>query len=119
MTAPAARRGAVAERASSTSDTPGQGGRRRLLPSAPPAPSWLTVIGDTVDWVIVAIGAAMILLVFFNVVSHLFGRDLAATIELCELLMVWVTFLGGTAAARRGAHMAITELLDKLSPPAR
>jgi len=72
------------------------------------------MIGDVVDWTIVAIGAVMIMLVFSNVVLHVFGKDMAATTELCELLMVWVTFLGGAAAARRGAHMAITEIIDKL-----
>ena len=87
-----------------------------LLPPAPPVPAPLRLIGEAVDWVIVAIGAVMIVLVFFNVVTHLFGRDLAATTELCELLMVWVTFLGGAAAARRGTHMSITELIDKLAP---
>lgn len=29
--------------------------------------------------------------------------------------MVWVTFLGGAAAAQRGAHMSINEFLDKLT----
>ena len=72
------------------------------------------MIGDAVDWSIVIIGAVMIVLVFINVVMHAFGKDMAATTEMCELLMVWVTFLGGAAAARRGAHMAITELIDKL-----
>lgn len=73
------------------------------------------MLGDAVDWSIVGIGALMIVLVFINVVMHSFGKDMAATTETCELLMVWVTFLGGAAAARRGAHMAITELIDKLA----
>lgn len=73
------------------------------------------MLGDAVDWSIVGIGALMIVLVFINVVMHSFGKDMAATTEMCELLMVWVTFLGGAAAARRGAHMAITELIDKLA----
>lgn len=89
--------------------------QRGLLPPAPPAPAPLCVLGDAVDWSIVGIGALMIVLVFINVVMHSFGKDMAATTELCELLMVWVTFLGGAAAARRGAHMAITELIDKLA----
>jgi TRAP-type C4-dicarboxylate transport system permease small subunit len=72
------------------------------------------MLGDAVDWSIVGIGALMIVLVFINVVMHSFGKDMAATTELCELLMVWVTFLGGAAAARRGVHMSITELIDKL-----
>ena len=62
----------------------------------------------------VALGAAMVVLVFANVVSHVFGGDVAWTTELAELMMVWVTFLGGAAATRRGAHMRITEFLDKL-----
>ena len=88
--------------------------QRGLLPPAPPGPAPLRLLGDAVDWSIVVIGAVMIVLVFINVVMHAFGKDMAATTELCELLMVWVTFLGGAAAARRGVHMAITELIDKL-----
>ncbi len=88
--------------------------QRGLLPPAPPAPAPLRLIGDAVDWSIIGIGAVMIVLVFINVVMHSFGKDMAATTEMCELLMVWVTFLGGAAAARRGVHMAITELIDKL-----
>ena len=88
--------------------------QRGLLPSAPPAPAPLRLLGEAVDWSIVGIGAVMIVLVFINVVMHAFGKDMAATTELCELLMVWVTFFGGAAAARRGVHMAITELIDKL-----
>jgi len=88
--------------------------QRGLLPPAPPGPAPLRMLGDAVDWSIVAIGAVMIVLVFINALMHAFGKDMAATTEMCELLMVWVTFLGGAAAARRGAHMAITELIDKL-----
>jgi TRAP-type C4-dicarboxylate transport system permease small subunit len=32
---------------------------------------------------------------------------------------VWVTFLGGAAASRRGLHMTITEFLDKLGTGGR
>jgi TRAP-type C4-dicarboxylate transport system permease small subunit len=85
-----------------------------LLPWAPPAPAPVALLGAAVDWAVVAIGAAMIVLVFVNVVMHVFHRDLAWVIELSELLMVWVTFLGGAAAARRGSHMRITEFIDKL-----
>ena len=93
--------------------------QRGLLPPAPPGPAPLRLLGDAVDWSIVVIGAVMIVLVFINVVMHSFGKDMAATTEICELLMVWVTFLGGAAAARRGAHMAITELIDKLGTGSR
>ena len=90
-----------------------------LLPPGPPAPLPIRVLGRIVDWTIVAIGAAMIVLVFLNVLFHLVSRDIAWTTELSEFLMVWVTFLGGAAASRRGLHMTITEFLDKLGPRRR
>ncbi len=90
-----------------------------LLPPGPPAPWPIRAFGSLVDWTIVAIGSVMIVLVFVNVVFHITGGDIAWTTELCELLMVWVTFLGGAAATRRGAHMTITEFLDKLGPQRR
>jgi TRAP-type C4-dicarboxylate transport system permease small subunit len=72
-----------------------------------------------VDWTVVGIGAVMVVLVFCNVVTHLLHRDIAWTTELCEFMMVWATFLGGAAAARRGAHMTITEFLDKMTDSQR
>jgi TRAP-type transport system small permease protein len=88
-----------------------------LLPLAA-APLPLRLLGRAVDWAVIAIGATMATLVFLNVSLHLFGKDLAWVTEFGELLMVWVTFLGGACAAQRGAHMTITELIDKL-PAAR
>ena len=85
-----------------------------MLPRSPPAPPLLEAFGALVDWTVVLIGAVMIVLVFTNVVLHVFGRDLAAVTESAELLMVWVTFLSGACAARRGAQMTITEFIDKL-----
>jgi TRAP-type C4-dicarboxylate transport system permease small subunit len=85
-----------------------------MLPPGPAAPAPIRALGALVDWSVVAIGAVMVTLVFVNVVLHAFGRDLAWVVELSELLMVWVTFLAGASAARRGAHMTITEFLDKL-----
>ena len=88
--------------------------RRPLLPPGPAAPLPILLLGAAVDWAVVALGAGMVVLVFANVVSHVFGGDVAWTTELAELIMVWVTFLGGAAATRRGVHMRITEFLDKL-----
>jgi len=90
-----------------------------MLPPAPHAPAPLAAFGAAVDWTVVAIGAVMIALVFANVLLHVVGRDLAWVTELAELLMVWVTFLGGACAARRGAQMTITEFIDKLHGDAR
>jgi TRAP-type C4-dicarboxylate transport system permease small subunit len=93
--------------------------RRPLLPAGPPGPVPVRLLGAAVDWAVIALGAAMVALVFVNVLFHVFGGDVAWTTELCELIMVWVTFLGGAAATRRGAHMRITEFLDKLPGPPR
>jgi TRAP-type transport system small permease protein len=84
-----------------------------------PPPLLIRGLARVVDLAVIAIGATMIVLVFFNVVLHAFGKDLAWMTELGELLMVWVTFLGGVAAAHRGAHMSINEFLDKLSEEKR
>jgi TRAP-type C4-dicarboxylate transport system permease small subunit len=86
-----------------------------LAPMARPV-RWL---GHVVDWTVIAMGTTLIALVFVNVVIHAFGKDMAWLTELGELLMVWVTFLGGAAAAQRGAHMAINEFLDKLDAAGR
>ncbi|HEX2541727.1 MAG TPA: TRAP transporter small permease subunit [Caldimonas sp.] len=91
-----------------------------MLPPGPDAPAPIRWLGRAVDWAIVVMGMAMVTLVFANVLLHnLLQRDLALTTEVGELLMVWVTLLGGAAAARRGAHMTITELIGRLRGGAR
>jgi TRAP-type C4-dicarboxylate transport system permease small subunit len=91
----------------------------RLLEPAPPAPLPIRLLGRVVDWSVILIGATMATMVFINVCLHLFHWDLAWVTEFGELLMVWVTFLGGACAAQRGAHMTITEFIDKLEPGKR
>jgi TRAP-type C4-dicarboxylate transport system permease small subunit len=82
------------------------------LPQPPNEPAPVRLLGLAVDWLVVGAGAVMVVLVFVNVILHLLGKDLAWVIEFCELMMVWVTFFGAAAATRRGAHMAVTELVD-------
>ncbi len=92
------------------------GAAATLLPPGPPAPAFIAWLARAVDWSIVLIGAVMATLVFVNViVRNVFHGDIAWTTEFCELLMVWVTFLGGAAATRRGAHMVVGEFVGKLS----
>jgi TRAP-type transport system small permease protein len=90
-----------------------------MLEPVAAAPWPIRWIGRTVDWAVIAIGATMATMVFANVLLHLVHHDLAWVTEFGELLMVWVTFLGGACAAQRGAHMTITEFIDKLPPPRR
>ncbi len=94
----------------------GPGAAATLLPAGPHSPWPIRCLGRAVDWAIIVIGAVMASLVFANVIVHnVFDGDIAWTTEFGELLMVWVTFLGGAAATRRGAHMAIGEVIGRLS----
>jgi TRAP-type C4-dicarboxylate transport system permease small subunit len=88
-------------------------------PQPRPTPLMLRWLGRMVDWAVIGMGGALAVLIFINVVMHAVGKDLAWLTELGEFLMVWVTFLGGAAAAQRGAHMSINEFLDKLQPKGR
>ena len=83
-----------------------------LLSPVAAAPLPIRALGRVVDWAVIAIGGTMALLVFFNVSLHVIHKDLAWVTELGELLMVWVTFLGGACATRRGMHMSINEFVD-------
>lgn len=95
-------------------DTPPESAHT-LLPAGPPAPLPIRWLGTLVDWSVLLIGATMALLIFSNVVMHnFFNDDFAWITEFCELLMVWVTFLGGAAATRRGAHMVVGEVVSRL-----
>lgn len=84
----------------------------RLLPPAPPEPAPLRWLGELVDWSIIALGSALVVIVFANVVMHQLDYDIAWTTEFGEFVMVWTTFLGAAAAARRLGHMAISEVVD-------
>jgi TRAP-type C4-dicarboxylate transport system permease small subunit len=82
-------------------------------PRQPPA--IIRAFGTFIDWATIAMGAAIVCLVFTNVVLHQVGHDIAWTTEMSQLLMVWMIFVGGAAAARRGEHIAITEFVDWLA----
>ncbi len=88
-----------------------------LLPPGPAAPAPLRWLGAFVDTAIVLLGAALVVVVFSNVVLHAFDKDIAWTTEFGELVMVWTTFLGVAAAVQRNAHMAVTELIDLVPEP--
>lgn len=92
---------------------------REILPRGPIQPWPIHLLARVIDWALVTAAAVMIVLVFFNVCAHAVGHDLAETTETCELLMVWVSFLGGASIVRRSGHMTITEFIDKLGDTPR
>lgn len=82
-----------------------------------PEPAVLRVIGDAVDLAVTVLAAILLAVMLANVASRvLLNADIAWNTELGEFVLLWATFLGGASAARRGAHMRITELVDALPP---
>lgn len=90
-----------------------------LLPCGPIQALPIHLFARLIDWALVIAAGAMIVLVFFNVCAHAAGSDVSQTIEACEFLMVWVSFLGGASIVRRSGHLTITEFIDKLGDKAR
>lgn len=82
-----------------------------------PEPLGLRVVGDLIDLAVLALAVVLLVVMFANVAARLaLDSDIAWNTELGEFVLLWATFLGGAAAARRGAHMRITEFLEKMPP---
>lgn len=77
-------------------------------------------LGDGLEIVIVVLGTALLTVMSANVLARaFFNADIAWNTEFGEFALVWATFLGGAAAARRGAHMCISEFVEKIPPTLR
>lgn len=76
-------------------------------------------------WARIELGAAAILavaitiLILLNVVTRSLGAALFWTDELAIYAMVWMTFLGASAAVHHGSAVAVTIVTDALSPGLR
>jgi TRAP-type C4-dicarboxylate transport system permease small subunit len=69
-------------------------------------------LGDGLDITIVVLGSMLLVVMTANVLARsILNADIAWNTEFGEFALVWATFLGGAAAARRGAHMCITEFV--------
>jgi len=78
--------------------------------------SWLWSV---VDAVMAVLMAAMIGLVFANVVLRYgFASGIRQSVELSRLWFVWVVMLGAAVTLRRGEHLAVAEFSEKLFPAA-
>lgn len=72
-----------------------------------------------VDVVIAVLLAAMIMLVFANVVLRYgFSSGIRQSVELARLWFVWVVMLGAAVALRRGEHLAVAEFSEAFFPRA-
>ena len=64
--------------------------------------------------------SAMAVLVFGNVIARfVFNHSLAVSDEMSTYLFVLMSFMGTAIAARRGAHLGLSIVTDKLSESAR
>jgi TRAP-type transport system small permease protein len=70
------------------------------------------------EWLLVLALAAMVVMVFGNVVlRYLFDSGIAVSEELSRLLFVWLTFLGAVAVMRQGGHLGF-DLVARALPRA-
>ena len=64
--------------------------------------------------------AVMAILVFANVIARkVFNHSLAVSDEMSTYLFVLMSFMGAAIAARRGAHLGLSIVTDRVSPKAR
>lgn len=72
-----------------------------------------------IDAVMAVLLAAMIVLVFSNVVLRYgFNSGFRQSVELARMWFVWVVMLGAAVALRRGEHLALSEFSETLFPRA-
>ncbi len=80
-----------------------------------PEPAPLRWLGDLVDVAVTLLAVMLLVVMFANVAARVaLNSDLAWNTEFGEFVLLWATFLGGASAARRGAHMRITEFVEAM-----
>ena len=79
----------------------------------------IRAIWSMIDILMAVILAAMIALVFANVVLRYgFSSGIRQSVELARLWFVWVVMLGAAVVLRRGEHLAVAEFSESLMPRA-
>lgn len=79
----------------------------------------IEAIWSIIDILMAVILAAMIALVFANVVLRYgFSSGIRQSVELARLWFVWIVMLGAAVVLRRGEHLAVAEFSEALMPRA-
>ena len=79
-----------------------------------------TLLEQTLDVLTGAAVAAMAVVISYQVFGrYVLDHTPSWSEELARYLMVWLTMLGAAAVIREGGHIAVTTLIDMLSPAAR
>ncbi len=72
------------------------------------------------EWIMGTMLAAMVLLIFGNVVlRYVFGTGVVWAEEVARLLFVWLVFLGAILALKNHQHLGLELLVSRLSPRGR
>jgi len=70
-----------------------------------------------VEWIMAALLAVMVVLVFGNAAGrYLFATGFAASEEISRLAFVWLIFLGAILAVRERAHVGVDMLVQRFGP---
>src|SRR5205085_8454492 len=78
---------------------------------------WIDLYCRVLKVVVALCLAAMVVLVFTNVVlRYAFNSGIATSEELSRWLLVWLTFLGAIVAVREHSHLGVDTLVRKLGP---
>lgn len=73
----------------------------------------------SIDAIMALLLAAMIALVFTNVVLRYgFSSSIRQSVELARMWFVWVVMLGAAVTLRRGEHLALSEFSEAMFPRA-
>ncbi|ASY66010.1 TRAP-type C4-dicarboxylate transport system, small permease component (plasmid) [Sinorhizobium sojae CCBAU 05684] len=79
----------------------------------------VSILWAWIDAIMATLLAAMIALVFANVVLRYgFSSGIRSSVELSRLGFVWVVMFGAAVALRRGEHLAVTEFSAAFFPRA-
>ena len=85
-----------------------------------PRNGFLSLLVRLLEWLTIAIFAALVLDVLWGVVSrYVLGSQSRWTEEVAIYLLVWVSLLGATLAFRDRAHLGVDYFVGKLDPAAR
>jgi TRAP-type C4-dicarboxylate transport system permease small subunit len=77
------------------------------------------VFERVLEWIVVALVAALSALVIAGAAFRYSGHALAWYDEVAEVGLVWLTYYGAALAALRGAHIGVPGLVNALPPTLR
>src|SRR5690554_3551404 len=72
-------------------------------------------VGIVEIWVGVAMLTAIILLVFSSAVMRAVGRPIVWSVDLAQLLFVWISMFGADTALKKHAHVGVDLLVKKFT----